>query len=162
MPENTSRALRDYSSLYTPAAIVVAGILIGVGLFLGLSSSTSGSPQYGQQGQELITTKKQMQERLSSNPPQPVVDSPQQGGDIVIGKKDAPLTMTYWFDYQCPFCKQFEVTVMPTLIKDYVNTGKMKIVLKDYPFLRQDSQTAAEYSHAVWDDRKSTRLNSSH
>ena len=40
---------------------------------------------------------------------------------------------------------------MPTLIKDYVNTGKMKIVLKDYPFLGQDSQTAAEYSHAVWD-----------
>ena len=36
------------------------------------------------------------------------------------------------------------------LIKDYVDTGKLRIVFKDYTFLGQDSTTAALYGHAVW------------
>ena len=40
---------------------------------------------------------------------------------------------------------------MPTLVKDYVETGKLKIVFKDYAFLGEDSTTAALYKHAVWE-----------
>ena len=53
--------------------------------------------------------------------------------------------------YQCPFCKQFEQTITPKLIEDYVKAGKLKIVFKDFQFLGEDSQTAALFAHAVWD-----------
>src|SRR5262249_43602528 len=62
----------------------------------------------------------------------------------------APLTIYYFFDYQCPFCKQNEETAMPSLITDYVNAGKVKIVFKDFAFLGQDSVTLGEWARAVW------------
>ena len=68
-----------------------------------------------------------------------------------IGSPTAPVTMAVWFDYQCPFCKQFEQTVTPQLIKNYVEAGKLRIVFKDFQFLGEDSMTAALYSHAVWE-----------
>jgi protein-disulfide isomerase len=68
-----------------------------------------------------------------------------------IGDANAPVVMAYWFDYQCPFCKQEEETVLPRLIADYVDTGKVKIVLKDVTFLGPDSVTAGLASKAVWE-----------
>ncbi|MDP1710223.1 MAG: thioredoxin domain-containing protein [bacterium] len=68
-----------------------------------------------------------------------------------IGKADAPVAMAYWMDYQCPFCKKFETDTLPTLIEKYVNTGKLKIVFKDFQFLGSDSQTAGLFEHAVWE-----------
>lgn len=72
-------------------------------------------------------------------------------GEPFIGKDDAPAVMVYWFDYQCPFCKRHEQTVMKELIKEYVNSGKLKIVFKDYQFLGPDSITAGLAASAVWE-----------
>ena len=67
-----------------------------------------------------------------------------------IGNAQAPVTLIEFFDYQCPACKQFEFGALPQIIKDYVETGKVKIVFKDFAFLGADSTTAGEYSRAVW------------
>lgn len=72
-------------------------------------------------------------------------------GEPFIGQKDAPLIMAYWFDYQCPYCQAFEQDTLPTLIDKYVNTGKMKILFKDFQFLGEDSTTAGLAEHAVWE-----------
>lgn len=72
-------------------------------------------------------------------------------GDPFIGNANAPVTMAFWFDYQCPFCKQFEETVTPQLFENYVKTGKLKIVFKDFQFLGQDSQVGAEFARAMWE-----------
>jgi len=81
-------------------------------------------------------------------------------GDPFIGDPDAPVILAYWSDHQCPYCKAVEVggvpqipltPAIPELIRDYVDTGKLKIVFKDYPFLGPDSTTAALYEHAVWE-----------
>lgn len=68
-----------------------------------------------------------------------------------IGSPKAPAGMAYWFDYQCPFCRQVEQQVMPQLIEQYVNTGKLRIYFKDYQFLGEDSFEAAIASRAVWE-----------
>jgi|SRR3989344_344358 len=68
-----------------------------------------------------------------------------------IGDANAPIVMAYWLDFQCPFCKQFETQTLPTLIEKYVNSGKLKIVLKDFQFLGEDSQTAGIAENAVWE-----------
>jgi protein-disulfide isomerase len=72
-------------------------------------------------------------------------------GNPFIGDANAPAVMAYWFDYQCPYCKAVEETVMPTLVNDYVKTGKLKIVFKDFVFLGPDSLTAALAARAVWE-----------
>ncbi|MFB6191374.1 MAG: thioredoxin domain-containing protein [Candidatus Nanohaloarchaea archaeon] len=69
-----------------------------------------------------------------------------------IGSKDAPVTMVYWYDYQCPFCGRFEQRVYPQLKKNYVENGELRIVFKDHPFLGKDSRTAALASNAVWNE----------
>ena len=102
---------------------------------------------------------------------QPIAGGPQQPSvnikdvkigpnDPYIGKENAPVVMAYWSDYQCPFCKAVEVggipqipiePALPMLIKEYVDTGKLKIVFKDFSFLGPDSDTGALYEHAVWE-----------
>lgn len=68
-----------------------------------------------------------------------------------IGAASAPVGMAYWFDYQCPFCRQVEQQVMPRLIEEYVKPGKLRIYFKDYQFLGPDSYEAAIASRAVWE-----------
>ena len=68
-----------------------------------------------------------------------------------IGDSNAPVVMAYWMDYQCPFCKRFETETLPTLIEKYVNTGKLKIVFKDFQFLGEDSTAAGLAENAVWE-----------
>lgn len=80
-------------------------------------------------------------------------------GDPFIGKADAPVTIAFWSDFQCPYCKAFETggvpgisnpAALPDIIKDYVDTGKVKVVFMDFVFLGQDSISAALYGRAVW------------
>jgi protein-disulfide isomerase len=71
-------------------------------------------------------------------------------GEPFIGSVTAPVTLAYWSDYQCPFCQRFEEQTLPTIIQTYVNTGKVKVVFKDFPFLGPASLVDAEYARAVW------------
>lgn len=50
-----------------------------------------------------------------------------------LGRKDAPLTLVEFADYQCPFCKQFQSTVFRRLKKEYIDTGKLRFVSRDLP-----------------------------
>lgn len=72
-------------------------------------------------------------------------------GEPYIGNPDAPTTIALYYDYQCPFCQQFELQVMPRLIEEYVSTGKTKVLFKDFQFLGQDSLDAAVYGRALWE-----------
>lgn len=69
----------------------------------------------------------------------------------VIGDVNAPVTMAVWFDYQCPFCKRYDMDTLSQVYVNYVQTGKVKIVFKDFQFLGDDSQTAALFARALWD-----------
>lgn len=80
-------------------------------------------------------------------------------GDPFIGQSNAPITIAFWSDFQCPYCKAVEVggipqipipAALPDLIKNYVDTGKVKIVFMDFTFLGKDSDTAALYNRSVW------------
>jgi protein-disulfide isomerase len=136
MPEQK----RDLSNLYTPIAIVLAGVIIGAFVMVGLSKM--GAAQGG-------------------NATLPKVDIADVSidGHPYIGNENAPVVLAYWSDYQCPFCKAVEVghpqiptePAIPALIEEYVNTGKLRIVFKDYAFLSEDSTTAALWGRAVWD-----------
>lgn len=68
-----------------------------------------------------------------------------------VGDVNAPVTMAIWFDYQCPFCKLFDEDAIAQVYTDYVLTGKVKVVFKDFQFLGEDSNTAAAFGRAMWE-----------
>jgi protein-disulfide isomerase len=73
-----------------------------------------------------------------------------------LGLATAPVTLTAWEDFQCPFCKQANAGPIQQVINDYVNTGKVKIEYKQFPFLgnggaKDESVLAAEASECAND-----------
>ena len=53
--------------------------------------------------------------------------------DPVLGEEDAEVTIIEFSDYQCPFCRKFWQDTFTQLKKDYIDTGKVKFVYRDYP-----------------------------
>ncbi|MCA9830519.1 MAG: thioredoxin domain-containing protein [Dehalococcoidia bacterium] len=60
-----------------------------------------------------------------------------------IGKADAPVTLTLYEDFQCPFCLQLTLAYEGMLIQDYVKTGKVLLQFRHYAILGPESQAAA-------------------
>ena len=56
-----------------------------------------------------------------------------QPGDRVLGKADAPITIIEYASLTCPHCAHFEVDVLPKLKAKWIDTGKAKLVLRDFP-----------------------------
>jgi len=53
--------------------------------------------------------------------------------DPILGDANAPLTIIEFSDYECPFCKRSFNQVLPELKKNYIDTGKVKLVFRDLP-----------------------------
>jgi len=77
-------------------------------------------------------------------------------GNLIMGKKDAPVTMIEFSDYQCPFCRRFFETTLPTLKAEYVETGKVRYVFRDFPLdqIHPHARKAAEAAHCAGDQGK--------
>jgi protein-disulfide isomerase len=64
---------------------------------------------------------------------------PQSGS--TLGSPNAPVTLTYFGDLECPFCKQFTLDVLPTVIQKYVRTGKLKIEFRSMETATREKET---------------------
>lgn len=53
--------------------------------------------------------------------------------DPMKGDPDAPITIVEFSDFQCPFCAKFHETTLPLLEKNYISTGKVNFVYRDFP-----------------------------
>jgi protein-disulfide isomerase len=53
--------------------------------------------------------------------------------DPIRGNQDAPITIIEFSDYQCPFCARFQIETLPLILEQYVDTGKVKFVYRDFP-----------------------------
>jgi len=72
----------------------------------------------------------------------------------LLGNQNAKVTVVEFADFQCPFCKQFYTTVEPSLMNEYVKTGKVKLAFRNYAFLGQESNTSAEGAYCANDQGK--------
>ena len=64
--------------------------------------------------------------------------------DPVLGDKAAKVTLIEFSDYECPFCKRHFDQVHPQIKKDYIDTGKVKLVFRDYPLPFHDPMATYE------------------
>lgn len=75
-------------------------------------------------------------------------------GDIdphkAFGSKSAPIVMEVFSDYQCPACRTFFETTNRQLMDNYVSTGKVYLVHRDFPLpMHAYSRVAAQYARAA-------------
>ena len=71
----------------------------------------------------------------------------------VLGNVNAPLTMIEFGDYQCTYCKKFFSETEGSIIENYVKTGKVKIMFKDFIVVGGDSTNAANAAHCANDQK---------
>lgn len=53
--------------------------------------------------------------------------------DRVLGKPEAPITIVEYGSLSCPHCGHFDTTVLPQIKKQWIDTGKAKLVFRDFP-----------------------------
>jgi protein-disulfide isomerase len=122
------------------AVVVVAAVAISLAVALGGSSnSLKNVPAVGSLAAGLPGAS-QVEAMFKGIP---------QNG-TTLGRPSAPVTMEEFIDPQCPYCREFETQVLPSLVKDYVRTGLIKIEMQPWAFIGPDSVTgqAAELAAA--------------
>jgi protein-disulfide isomerase len=69
--------------------------------------------------------------------------------DGVLGDPNAPVTLTEYVDLQCPVCAAASKQTLPTIVNDYVRTGKVKLDARTLHFIGPDSTRAAKVAAAA-------------
>ncbi len=70
-------------------------------------------------------------------------------GSPILGNPNAPITLVEFGDYQCHYCNVFFQSIEGDIIKNYVETGKVKIIFKDYNIIGPDSINASHGAHCA-------------
>ncbi len=127
---------RDY---LLPISILVAGIMVS-GSILYLVGSKNAPANTG--GTPNVPS--------APTPTPPAGIAPKvSASDAVLGSSNAPVTVIEYGDYQCPFCGQFFSGAEAQIRTQYVKTGKVKLVFKNFAFLdrRPGLPSTANESH---------------
>lgn len=75
--------------------------------------------------------------------------------DPFLGEEDTPLTLIEFVDYQCPFCKRFFDQSFAQIKTEYIDTGKVKLVIRDFPLnFHPNAQKASEATECADDSGK--------
>ena len=135
--------------------MIVAAVVVA--LLLGPDSSRAGvEEEIAELRREVAEIKKEVAEiksllqgALKPQSPPKVTAAVAVSGRPSLGRKDAPVTLVEFSDYQCPFCKRHFSTVYPIIKKDYIDTGKLRYVFRDFPIasLHPQAQKAHEAAY---------------
>ena len=72
-------------------------------------------------------------------------------GSPMLGNFNAPVTLVEFGDYQCHFCNVFFHSTEEDILKNYVETGKVRMIFKDYNIIGPDSINASHGAHCAND-----------
>jgi len=62
--------------------------------------------------------------------------------DIILGDKNAKVTIIDYSSFSCPGCAMFHNDILPLLEKEYIDTGKVKLIFRNYPLRAIDLKAA--------------------
>lgn len=120
-----------------PVAIVIASVLLsGSMIFLGLNADLGKNLKTDVKDalNEYIQEQQQeaQKQAVAENQPK-IIPGDFTDDDPVKGNKNAKITIVEFSEYQCPYCARFYENAYQDILKDYVNTGKAKVVFRDLP-----------------------------
>ncbi|MEM7116973.1 MAG: thioredoxin domain-containing protein [Chloroflexota bacterium] len=74
----------------------------------------------------------QQQQQQAQQPPSGPVEVP-LGDSFILGDADAPIEIVEYTDFQCPFCRRHFTQTFPQIQANYIETGKVRYIFKDFP-----------------------------
>ena len=86
-----------------------------------------------------------------AGPPRITMNTFLANGSPAHGNPNAPVTLIEFGDYQCHFCNVFFHSTEGEILKKYVETGKVKMIFKDYNIIGPDSVNASHGAHCAND-----------
>jgi protein-disulfide isomerase len=86
-----------------------------------------------------------------AGPPKVTLNTFLANGSPILGNTHAPITLIEFGDYQCHFCNVFFHSTEEDILKNYVETGKVKMIFKDYNIIGPDSVNASHGAHCAND-----------
>jgi protein-disulfide isomerase len=110
--------------------ILIAAVLVAVSVAV---SSGSGAAANAANGGRLVGTA--LSRNLFSGIPQ---------SGTTLGSTRAPVRLVEFADLQCPYCDEYAVQALPTLVKDYVRTGKVQMRFENLSFIGPGSVAAGK------------------
>lgn len=131
--EDSQKPSKDF---LLPASILVAAVLI------------AGAVIYST-GSKVVNPTADLSETIGQQIPKDLIDD-----DVILGDPKAPVTIVEFGDYQCPFCGKFFNENEPLLREEYIKTGEVKMVYRDFAFLGPESQGAALASQCAAEQGK--------
>jgi protein-disulfide isomerase len=120
--------------------LLITGVVViaaGVAGFLGWQHYAMTPPAEAQS-----TTAAADSTPLDPSKPYNVPLAKAQPDDLVIGDANAPITMIEYSSLSCPHCARFQKDVMPQIKADYIDKGKVKLVMRDFPLNKPALQAA--------------------
>src|SRR5438445_2300469 len=120
-------------------------VVLALALTLGAAAPVAAEdPITRDQAERLIQEIRQLREVLQQlRAPQPAAAAPQRPADEkvkvdlrgthVMGRNDAPVTMVEFTDLECPFCRTFHTGTFERIKRDFIDTGKVRFVSRDFP-----------------------------
>lgn len=133
---------KSNSIVSTPVAILIGSALIAISILMsggalqikGFNNATGPTPT--------LPTAANPQAAAPDPSTGPVTVS--LDDDPVEGNKDAPVTLVEFSDYECPFCKRHFDQTYSQLKTNYIDTGKVKLVFRDFPLSFHDPMATTE------------------
>lgn len=113
-----------------PIAILIAGLIFSGSIYYVRKNEAAG-----------ITLVKSSPDTVSNH-------------ETILGDSKAPVTLIEYADYQCPFCGKFFNQIEPKLRDEYIKTGKLRMVYRDFSVLGAESDAAANASQCAEDQGK--------
>ncbi len=159
---------------------VIAGLAAAVPLAQAAGPATADSGQQTitrQQADEMIQELKQIRMLLQQlTRPQPAPQAPPSANvtlpsisGYMMGQPNAPVTMVEFTDLECPFCRQFHTTAFEQILKNYIETGKVRYISLDFPLsIHPYAMQAAEAAQCAgeqgqfWQMRHTIFVNNAH
>lgn len=127
----------DKNTLLVPMSIIIAGVIV------------AGAIVYKPNGGSDIAADPVVAE------PAMEYEAPTIDDDVVLGEEDAPVTIIEFGDFECPFCKRLHDEAGVQLRDEYIKTGKVKMVYRDYPLsFHPSAQPAAEAAECAGEQGK--------
>lgn len=123
-------------STFTGLIIVITIVIAISAFFAGSYFANLNSDEITQSDLNAAIAKL---ESKISNIPQPPTKSNTQpikvsiDDDPMKGDPNAPITIIEFSDYECPFCERFYANTLPLIEENYINTGKVNFVYRDFP-----------------------------
>lgn len=128
-------------------SMVLLGVIVGYGVATGMGG---GLQLPGKAPAQVVPSAPQ-----APSAPAPSSDPADADDDAVLGDTNAKVTVIEFTDYQCPFCGRHFTQTFGQIKKNYVDTGKVKYVVRDFPLsFHQHAQKTAEATECADDQGK--------